>query len=70
VFADITETSRTEESISHGVGDGVGVAMPFQAGRVRNRHQTELEWSSGVIAEAMNVESLANTHDQSTLILR
>jgi hypothetical protein len=37
VFADITKTSRTEESVSHRVGHGVGVAMSLQTGGVGNR---------------------------------
>jgi hypothetical protein len=61
VFTDVAEARCTEQSITHGVGDGIGITMAMQP-RLANNMNTSQHQRAIIISKTMYVKSLPNTH--------
>jgi len=62
VLADVAEPRRAEECVGDRVGDGVGVAVSREAAASLEGDAAEHQWPRGVVVEAVDVESLADSH--------
>jgi hypothetical protein len=61
MFTNVAETGCTEQSITHGVGDGIGITMAVQPTLTSNMHASQHERAI-VISKTMYVKSLTNAH--------
>jgi hypothetical protein len=61
VLSNVAETRRTEQSITHGVRDGVSIAVAEQTALTIERDTCEHE-RAFVVSETMDIESLSDAH--------
>ena len=62
MLADVAETGGAEQRVGDGMGDGVGVAVAVQAADAFEHDTAEHQRSARVVAEAVDVESLADAN--------
>ena len=68
-LADVAETGRAEQRVGDGVGDGVAVAVPDETGHIGEHAAAEHERPLRVVAEAVDVEALADAEVADRLAL-
>ena len=67
MLADVAKASCAEQRIDHRVGHGIGIAVPMQPAAPLEHDPAEHKLACGVVAEAMNIETLPNSRHRFTL---